>query len=317
MPSPPKGAPPPIRWPQKQNARPVQPAMPRRLAPPPVPPPAPGARSVQRQVAPGGQRVEVVQPYSWAWLAGGAGVGFAVGGALGAVVGTALGAAGGAAADYATDYYHWMRDATPWQYLSRGVGGNLQGAALVEALFNRFLGYRFRYDVSQALWEPMVRDTGELTQFQRGDDIGNCEAFAGAFAAMLQQANIGAQVRAVRAFGQGHFIAHVPNFIDPSVRGNVYNNGSIVPGYYVFDNHWATWVPSRNMFYDPMARSRYTQVQFDQNVLVCDLVKVNGNDDLFRNQNGGNILPNVNGKTRLARRNAIGAGRLELFDLQT
>lgn len=295
--------------------------MPRRLAPPPVRPipAAPGARSVQRQVAPVGGQGKVAQPYSWAWVAGGAGIGFAVGGALGSVIGAAAGAVGGTVSDYATDYYHWMRDETPWQYLSRGVGGNLQGAALVNALFNRLLGYRFRYDVSQALWEPMVGNTGsDLTPFNmREDVIGNCEALAGAFAALLQQAGVQAQVRAVRPSSQGHFIVRVPNFIDPSVRGNVFNNGTIVPGYYVFDNHWATWVPSLNLFYDPMARSRYTQAQFNQNVLVCDLAKVNGNNDLFRNQNGGNILPTVANKTRLARRNATGAGRLELFDLQT
>jgi hypothetical protein len=292
--------------------------MPRRLAPPPVRPvvPAPGARNVQRQVVPGGGQGEVAQPYSWAWLAGGAGIGFAVGGAVGAAIGAAAGAVGGTVADYATDYYHWAHDATPWQYLSRGVG-NLQGPALVEALFNRFLGYRFRYDVSQALWEPMVGNTGsDLTPFNRREDvIGNCEALAGAFAALLQQAGVPAQVRAVRSSSQGHFIVRVPSFIDPSVRGNVFNNGSIVPGYYVFDNHWATWVPLLNLFYDPMARSKYTLVQFNQNVLVCNLAKVN--NDLFHNQNGGNILPTVANKTRLARRNEIGAGRLELFDLQT
>ncbi len=325
-----KGAPPPIRWPQKQNARPVQPAMPNRLAPPPVPParavsPPRVPQTVQRQPVPGGAQGQVAQPYSWLWPVGGAGLGlglaasWTMAGALGAgVVGAVAGALGGAAVDYATDYYHWSQDATPWQYLSRGVGGSLRGAALVEALFNRFLGYRFRYDVSQANWQPMVGGHSETTPFLRGtDEVGNCEAFAGAFAELLVQAGIPAQARAVRTLSQGHFIVRAPSFIDPSVRGNVFNNGRLVPGYYVFDNHWATWLPSLNRFYDPMARKKYTQTEFDQSILVCNLVKLDQSGDLFGNQNGGNILPDVAGKNQLVRRNGgTVAGRLEAFDLQ-
>jgi hypothetical protein len=162
----------------------------------------------------------------------------------------------------------------------------------------------------------MVGGFSVHTPFQWGDEVGNCQALASAFAEMLGQAGVEAEMRAVRQTAQGHFIVHVPNFIDRAVRGNIYNNNQLVPGYYVFDNHWATWVRPLNKFYDPMARSKYTMTEFNQNVLVCNLVQLDQHGDLFRNQNGGDILPTVANKTRLARRNQTGAGRLELFDLQ-
>jgi hypothetical protein len=274
-----------------------------RVTPTPGPP-GPPAKPGSVQPASG-----TVQPFLGRYALAGAaavgGVGYHWGGWTGGLVGGLAGLTAGGMVDSwntVSDYYSWFRG-TPWEYLQYNVPRGLTGAGLVNHLFQRFISYGFRYQLGASQPNSMLgvnRSTFRSDQAQ-----GNCIAYAVAFEFLLRQFGIDdADAREVRGSGEGHFIVRVPNFIDPAVRGHIYNDGRLIAGCYMFDNHQATWVPALGKFYDPMSKMSYTRQEFDTYV-ACDLVKVGSVGPVYANRAGGDILREAPGKTRLVQGNVL------------
>lgn len=255
-------------------------------------PEAPRQPAKPGSVQPASGAVQPFGRYALAGAAAGGSLGYRWGGWTGGLLGGAAGLAAGGAVDSwstITDYYSWYRG-TPWEYLQYNVPRGLSGAALVNHLFQRFVSYGFRYQLGASQPNSMlgvVRSTWKSDQAE-----GNCIAYAVAFEYLLKKFGIDdADARDVRGTDEGLFIVRVPNFIDPAVRGHIYEGGQLIAGYYMFDNHQATWVPSLNKFYDPMSKMSYTRQQFDSYV-ACELVQVEkkGKIYVYANRTGGDIL---------------------------
>lgn len=140
---------------------------------------------------------------------------------------------------------------------------------LVSRLFENFVGFGFRYD---------LRLEGPLFLLDReygAESNGNCAAYAEAFAGILNAFGIEARRRWIRPENSGRFIVKLSQFIDPSVRGNIYANDALMPGYYVFNGHAATWVPALNEYYDPMAKAHYQSLD---PFIECELA---GSGDVY------------------------------------
>jgi hypothetical protein len=217
---------------------------------------------------------DVAQP-AWgdvaAWGLAGAGAGYRAGG----VFGSALGALGGLGVG---GYRSYIRDVPVpriageninpgvWHNLTANVPQNLRFSwgPLANHLFLRLLNSGITYHI-----------TGDGLTYILGqpNGQGNCRALATAFTAILNAFDFNAQTRAVRPAG-GRFIVHAPNFFDATVGGHLYLAGTptLIPNYFMFSNHWATWVPSLNRFYDPMAAAVYTQAYFNNTIVECDVV---------------------------------------------
>lgn len=223
----------------------------------------------------------VAQP-AWkevvAWGAAGASAGFGAGfwaGGVGGIVGGALGALGGLGVG---GYRSYIRDvpvpriageninAGVWHNLTANVPQNLRFSwgPLANHLFLRLLNSGITYHI-----------TGDGLTYILGqpNGQGNCRALATAFTAILNAFDFNAQTRAVRPAG-ARFIVHAPNFFDATVGGHLYLAGTptLIPNYFMFSNHWATWVPKLNRFYDPMAAAIYTQAYFNNTIVECDVV---------------------------------------------
>jgi hypothetical protein len=126
--------------------------------------------------------------------------------------------------------------------------------SLVQYLFNRFVGFGFGYQImSGGPMSLLDRD------YRPDTPEGNCIAYARAFADLLQSFGIEAYARAVRREDQGRFVVHLTRFIDSRVQGHIYDGG-LVPGYYVFTSHAATWVPLAGKYFDPMAVASYASL---------------------------------------------------------
>lgn len=131
----------------------------------------------------------------------------------------------------------------------------------VEKLFREFLNTGFGYHLGVSP-SALVLGIGAkpLKQGENFRDCfgGNCIALAGAFAQVLEMAEIKAAPMEVRKEKPGQaFVVYAPQFIDPTVTGNIYKKGVLWQNHYLFTNHTATWVPSLNIFYDPMAGISY------------------------------------------------------------
>lgn len=140
---------------------------------------------------------------------------------------------------------------------------------LVPELFQKFVNYGFGYDLRNdfAVYLLHKTYTRELPDDQRSPN-GNCIAYAGAFAEILNSFGIAAEVKQVRKVSQGRFLVRVARFIDKTVGGNIYVKGTLRSGYYVFKNHSATWVPDLNKYFDPMATISYESLE---PYIECDL----------------------------------------------
>jgi hypothetical protein len=131
----------------------------------------------------------------------------------------------------------------------------------VEDLFREFrnMGFGYHLGVSPS---ALVLGIGAkpLRQGENFRDVfgGNCIALAGAFAEVLNMADIKAAPKEVRKEKPGQaFVVYAPDFIDQSVTGNIRKEGGPWNFHYLFTNHTATWVPDLNTFYDPMAGISY------------------------------------------------------------
>ena len=151
-------------------------------------------------------------------------------------------------------FYPEKIDTEIWSKLTERGSEFTQGSVqqLVEHLFHNFISQGFNYSLMTSAARSLI-GTGVTTQTAEG----NCIAYAQAFADLLNSYGIDAEVRAVRRDDEGHFIVRVPTFMDPKVPGHIFVDGVLQRGYYLFSFHEATWVPSLNKFYDPMAKSSY------------------------------------------------------------
>ena len=126
---------------------------------------------------------------------------------------------------------------------------------LVRELFDNFVSYGFGYSI-------MTYGASRLLDSVSGQNSpnGSCLAFARAFADIVNSFGIEAEARYVRDEDLGRFIVKLDRFIDPTVRGHIYEKGVLKGGYYMFTSHAATWVPATGRFYDPMAVTWYTSL---------------------------------------------------------
>jgi hypothetical protein len=127
--------------------------------------------------------------------------------------------------------------------------------SVAEYLFRRFINAGFGYNIDQGSAGALI---GSLRD--RNSPEGNCIAYARGFADILNSYGIEAYVKMVREDEQGRFIVKVDSFIDPSVRGHIYEKGQLKAGYYVFSSHAATWVPIAGKYYDPMSKLSYVSL---------------------------------------------------------
>lgn len=87
---------------------------------------------------------------------------------------------------------------------------------------------------------------------------GNCVSMARAFAKVLRMADVVAEAKEIRPEeDERAFVVYAPNFVDRMVTGHIHKEGAWWPRRYLFTNHTATWVPSLNTYYDPMAGTTY------------------------------------------------------------
>jgi hypothetical protein len=127
--------------------------------------------------------------------------------------------------------------------------------SLVEYLFRRFINAGFGYNIDQGSAGALIGNNRD-----RNSPEGNCIAYARGFADILNSYGIEAYVKMVREDEQGRFIVKVDSFIDPGVRGHIYEKGQLKAGYYVFSSHAATWVPIAGKYYDPMSKLSYVSL---------------------------------------------------------
>jgi hypothetical protein len=142
-------------------------------------------------------------------------------------------------------------------------------ATLVSLLFDNFCNAGIGYHIGYAGVTTLLSSTPEAS----------CVGMAKGFADLLNAFGIEAEAEFVREEAQDNsrFIVHVPNFIDSNVQGHIYKKGVLVPDYYMFSSHAATWVPSSQRYFDPMAKSVYAT--FDP-LIDCEL-SADKNDQVF------------------------------------
>jgi hypothetical protein len=144
--------------------------------------------------------------------------------------------------------------------------------SLIKYLFRKFTTYGFNYELmsNNALY---LLDTNYASESAEG----NCRAYATAFAQILNSFGIDAKAKAVRGEEQGRFIVKVNDFIDPKVKGHIYEKGNLKQGYYMFSSHFATWIPSEQKFYDPMSKASYISLA---PFIECEMAS-NENETVF------------------------------------
>jgi hypothetical protein len=157
----------------------------------------------------------------------------------------------------------------------------------VEDLFREFLNMGFGYQLGISP-SALVLGIGAkpLKPHEKFRDCfgGNCIALAGAFAQVLEVAEIAAAPREVRKEKPGQaFVVYAPSFIDPTVTGNVFKENVLWQNHYLFTNHTATWVPDLNTFYDPMAGISYRDLSPH---IVMELESVASEDEFTGDYQG-------------------------------
>jgi hypothetical protein len=137
---------------------------------------------------------------------------------------------------------------------------------------------------------------------------GNCIALANAFATVLDEAEIPATAREVRREEGGRaFVVHCPHFIDPEVRGHIYQNGALWAFHYLFTNHTAVWVPSAGLYYDPMAGTTYRNF-----TVAMELQSIDREDNVWK----GNYHGREYKLTRRPRDAGAAPGNFFKFDME-
>lgn len=150
------------------------------------------------------------------------------------------------------------------RYLHQGA----QSSRLVDELFRSFCtkqGFQYR----------TFGGASALLSNYYGPPEASCHGLTRAFADVLNAYEIEAEPEEVKAEQDGvKFIVKLDDFIDRRCTGNIYYQDAVRRGYYVFSNHFAVWVKSKNCYYDPMAMAIYGSLD---RFVDCEL-QGNGDD---------------------------------------
>ena len=156
---------------------------------------------------------------------------------------------------------------------------------IVDTLFRAFLGLGVSYDLGTSVSAAVLGNAPGTRGLRRGERMrdafgGNCIALANAFATVLDEADIRAAAVEVRRQEQGRaFVVHCPRFIDPEVRGHIYQGDALWAFHYLFSNHTAVWVPELKLYYDPMAGTTYRNLS---EAIVMELESLDRDENVWK-----------------------------------
>lgn len=183
-----------------------------------------------------------------------------------------------------------IRDISGPQVTPHGFFTSYSVKQKVDALFAEFLGMGLGYDLGTSMSSCVLGNMGFSTPLQPGEEMrrafgGNCQAMAGALAEVLESIGISAEARMIRPqVARSAFVVHAPKFVDRQITGNIYKQRVLWSHRYLFTNHTATWVPSLNIFYDPMAGTTYQSLT---PFIEMELTQLDDKGDIFEGQYQG------------------------------